>query len=117
MTVWNPMKREFWEKDNLMGQNKKGKQRDGNSVEDNLPNDGWEKCPRCESNRVQQIGKGTLFFAIAGASGILTIVGFIIWPLLIISIPLFFVAPIALFLPKMNQCKDCNHTWKAVKKK
>lgn len=107
MTVWNPTKKEFWEFNNLMGRNKP----DTVEKSETINNDGWEHCPRCGSNRVQQLGKFAKFFVFFGSGGCLIWVGVIFFPVLFIAIPLIFLSPLAFLLPKTNQCKDCNYSW------
>ncbi|SDK91918.1 hypothetical protein [Lacicoccus qingdaonensis] len=80
-------------------------------------NDGWQPCPRCESNKVKQISRSMMMFAIWCLGIIFLLVGIILWFLLPIAGILFLAAPFALFAPRMNQCKDCNYSWAAKKQK
>lgn len=82
-----------------------------------MKEDTWEPCPRCESNRVQVMGK--LYFFLVGFSSMgcffwliflippVGIAGVIFGLLILIASPL---------LPKTLHCKDCKKSW-AVKNK
>lgn len=74
--------------------------------------DRWEPCPRCESKRVKFISKSymVLMLWLAGIASLLA--GIIIWPLLPVAVIFLFASPFALFIPRMNKCKDCGYKWK-----
>ena len=73
----------------------------------------WEKCPRCESNRVIQLGKVALFFILLGSGSCLIWVGLLFPPIWIVAGLLILLSPAGFLIPKMNMCKDCNEVWKA----
>lgn len=73
----------------------------------------WEPCPRCGSNKVTTLGKGAMFLIFIGSGGCLIWTGIIFPPMFFIAGALIIASPIGFVLPKMNQCKDCNKSWKA----
>jgi hypothetical protein len=79
--------------------------------------DGWEPCPRCGSNRVQQRGKGFFFLLFVCMAGFISLLGIFFLPLFILGGILALFSPIAFLLPKMNQCQDCKYSWKVNKEK
>jgi len=82
-----------------------------------MKTDSWEPCPRCESKKVKTMGKGFWVLVPLMTGGCLLWIGFILWPLWIVAATLIVISPFGVFLPKMYQCKDCNHAWKENKKK
>lgn len=76
----------------------------------------WEPCPRCGSNKVKTLGKGTFFLIFFGSGGCLIWIGFIFFPVLILAAILILVSPLAFLLPKVNQCEECKYSWKVNKK-
>lgn len=79
--------------------------------------DGWEPCPRCGSNRVEQRGKWFFFWVFLTSGGCLVWLGFLFFPLWIFAALLILVSPFSFLIPKMNQCKDCKYAWKVNKEK
>jgi hypothetical protein len=79
--------------------------------------DGWEPCPRCGSNKVQQRGKGFFFLLFICMAGVVSFVGIFFLPLFILGGILALFSPIAFLLPKINQCQDCKYSWKIDKEK
>jgi len=77
----------------------------------------WEPCPKCGSNKVETRGKAFWFFLLLGSGSVLIWIGLFFMPLLFVSIALIFLSPLAFFMPKVNQCKDCKNSWKVDKKK
>lgn len=77
----------------------------------------WEPCPRCESNRVRELGKLAMFLILMGSGSCLIWVGFLFPPLWIASGLLILASPIAIFIKPFNQCKDCDYVWQAGKGK
>lgn len=77
----------------------------------------WEQCPRCESNKVKTLGKAFWFLMLLGSGSVLIWLGIFFTPLFFIGGGMILFSPVGLFLPKMNQCKDCNHSWKVNKEK
>lgn len=75
----------------------------------------WEHCPRCGSNKVNQFGRFTAFFSLFGVGGTLLLFSLLFFPLVFIAVPMIILSPFALFMVKMNTCKDCNLTWQAGK--
>lgn len=68
-------------------------------------------CPKCGSNKVQTNSKFATFIGMGTGLGCLALIFF---PLMILLFPLLLIIP---FLPRMNVCQDCKHSWKADKKK
>lgn len=75
----------------------------------------WEPCPRCQSNKVQTSGKGFMFLLGLMMLGCFFWLGLLFWPLWLGSAVGLVMMVIAPFMPKVNQCQDCNHAWKPVK--
>ena len=76
----------------------------------------WEPCPRCESKKVKSLGKWATFLLLIGTGSCLMWVGILFWPLWIFAGLLILGSPIGFFLPVMNRCEDCNHSWPVKKK-
>lgn len=81
----------------------------------NLRKDGWSNCPRCGSNRVKQKGRIDHMFKIWLGGFLLTLLGLIIWPLIVVGILVMVISPIGLIGVKMNVCRDCKNEWMANK--
>lgn len=73
----------------------------------------WEPCPRCEGTRVMTLGKFATFLVLIGTGSCLIWVGFLFPPIWIFSGLLILGSPLGFLVPKMNQCRDCNYTWRA----
>ena len=71
----------------------------------------WERCPRCDSARVNTIGGLAVFLGLVGSGSCLIWVGLIFPPIWLVSGILILASPFSVLFPKMNHCKDCNNTW------
>lgn len=77
----------------------------------------WEQCPRCGSNNVNVIGKGTRVAMLFLAGFCSVWIGLIFWPILPLSIGLMIASPIyAIFGKGKRSCQECKHIWKIEKK-
>ncbi len=77
-----------------------------------MSKDNWEKCPRCESNRVKK--RGFLFTFLVGfcTTGI-SMWLLIIPPIGILGILIGLLITLSSFGAKGQlYCEDCNNTWK-----
>ena len=77
-----------------------------------MEKDNWEKCPRCESNKVQS--RGGCFFLVLGLGMLsVSIWLLIIPPVGIVGILIGLLIMFAsLFAKGQLQCQDCNFAWK-----
>jgi hypothetical protein len=74
--------------------------------------DKWQPCPRCNSNKVERIGKLYMFIAGIFITGVCAWITLIFPPMLIgiiIGILLMLISP---FARAIMICKDCKNKWR-----
>lgn len=64
-------------------------------------------CIKCNSKKVEEIGKMQYFLTLFGTGSLFLFVGLIIWPLLIIAVPMLIGSFAAFFIPKAYKCNEC----------
>ena len=76
----------------------------------------WHMCPRCESKKVDELGKWMMSFIYFGIAGIFMFFGLLL-PFLWLGVPVFFViSMLEVFFGKDRlRCKDCGHQWEEPK--
>lgn len=71
----------------------------------------WKHCDKCNGTNVKLISRSRSVMYLWGSAVLLTLIGLIIWPLLIPAVLLMLVSWVPFVLPRMKKCRDCTHSW------
>lgn len=71
----------------------------------------WKHCPKCNGTNVKLVSRSRNAMYMWVSAILLTLVGLIIWPLLIPAVLLMLFCWVPYVLPRQKKCRDCTHSW------
>ena len=71
----------------------------------------WKRCPKCNGTNVKLVSRSRNAMYMWASSILLTLVGLIIWPLLIPAVLLMLFCWVPYVLPRQKKCRDCTNSW------